>query len=127
MKIKKPSQCICDLINIEIENEQYQSKPFINIFISNLLKNMKRSKNNYQFDPIVTKFASVFKILAGHNAYELIRINLLGALPSDTTLKNYNENINFQLNECEFRFDLMKNYLDSIKSEYVFAVGTEEM
>ncbi|CAF3724616.1 unnamed protein product [Rotaria sordida] len=117
----KSNQCICDLINIDGENEQYQSKPFINIFLSNLLKNMKRSKNNFQFHPIVTKFASVFRILAGHNAYEFIRINLLGSLPSDTTLKNYDENINFKLNECEFRFDLLKDYLDSIKSQYVFS------
>ncbi|CAF3788942.1 unnamed protein product [Rotaria sp. Silwood1] len=117
----KSSQCICDLINIDGENEQYQSKPFINIFLSNFLKNMKRSKNNFQFHPIVTKFASVFRILAGYNAYEFIRINLLGSLPSDTTLKNYDENINFKLNECEFRFDLLKDYLDSIKSQYVFS------
>ncbi|CAF1127045.1 unnamed protein product [Rotaria sordida] len=99
----KSNQCICDLINIDGENEQYQSKPFINIFLSNLLKNMKRSKNNFQFHPIVTKFASVFRILAGHNAYEFIRINLLGSLPSDTTLKNYDENINFKLNESSKR------------------------
>ncbi|CAF4628465.1 unnamed protein product [Rotaria sp. Silwood2] len=117
----KFSQCICELINIDGENEQYQSKPFINTFLSNLLKNMKRSKNNFQFHPIVTKFASVFRILAGYNAYEFTRINLLGSLPSDTTLKNYDEDINLKLNECEFRFDLLKDYLDSIKSQYVFS------
>ena len=123
----KTGQCICNFINIDRENEQYQSKPFISIFLSSLLKNMKRSKNNFQFDPIVTKFASIFRILAGHNAYEFIRINLPGSLPSDTTLKNYDENINFQLNECEFRFDLLKDYLDSIKSQYVFPVGYYKM
>jgi hypothetical protein len=121
---KETSRCVCDLINKE--DEEYQSKSFVNIFVSNLLKNMKRAKNNYQFDPIVTKFASVFNILAGNNAYEFIRINLPGALPSTTTLKNYNQTVNLRLNECEFRFDLLKNYLDSIESEYVFAVGTEE-
>jgi hypothetical protein len=120
---KKISQCMCDLINIDEENDQYQLKPFINIFLSNLLKNMKRSKNNFQFDEIIKKFASVFRILAGHNAYEFIRINLPGALPSNTTLENYNGNINFELNESEFRFDMMKDYLDSINSKYVFSVG----
>jgi hypothetical protein len=119
---KKTSQCICDLINIDGENDQYQSKPFINIFLSNLMKNMKRSKNNFQFDEIIKKFASVFRILAGHNAYEFVRINLPGALPSNTTLENYNGNINFELNESEFRFDMMKDYLDKINSKYVFSV-----
>jgi len=93
---------MCDLMDINKEN---QSKSFPHIFVSNLLKNMKRSNNNYQFDPIVNKFASVFNILAGHNAYELIRLNLPGFLPSTTRLKTYNQNINLQLSECEFRFD----------------------
>ncbi|CAM4788583.1 unnamed protein product [Rotaria magnacalcarata] len=118
---KKSAQCICNLINIDTENNQQESKPFINILLRNLLKNMKRSKNNFQFDPIVMKFSSVFRGLAGRNAYEFIRINMLGFLPSDTTLKNYDENINFQLKECEFRFGQMKDYLDSIKSQYVFS------
>ncbi|CAF4817628.1 unnamed protein product [Rotaria sp. Silwood2] len=82
---------------------------------------MERSSNNYQFDPNVNKFASVLNILAGHNAYEFIRINLSGALPSTITLKNYNQNISLPLRECEFRFDILKNYLDSIDSNYVFA------
>ncbi|CAF1282975.1 unnamed protein product, partial [Rotaria magnacalcarata] len=118
---KKSDQCLCNLINIDTENNQQESKLFINILLRNLLKNMKRSKNNFQFDPIVMKFSSVFRGLAGRNAYEFIRINMLGSLPSDTTLKNYDENINFQLKECEFRFGQMKDYLGSIKSQYVFS------
>jgi hypothetical protein len=62
---KRTNQCVCDLFNINKKT-----------------KNMRRANNNYQFDPLVTKFASVFNILAGHNAYEFIRINLPGALPS---------------------------------------------
>ena len=105
---------------------ELEPKSFVQVFVNNLVKNMKRSSNNYQFDPIVNKFASAFNILAGHNAYEFIRINLPGALPSITTLKKYNENINVHLHECEFRFDALKNYLDSIDSNYAFAVGVSE-
>ncbi|CAF1476242.1 unnamed protein product [Rotaria sp. Silwood1] len=115
--IKKTDHCMCDLIDIYQEN---QSKSFINIFVSNLLKNMKRSSNNYQFDDTVNKFASVLHILAGHNAYEFIRLNLPGSLPSITTLKTYNQNINLQLRECEFRFDCLKDHLELIDSNHVF-------
>ncbi|CAF2945704.1 unnamed protein product [Rotaria sp. Silwood2] len=115
--IKKTDYCMCDLIDIYQEN---QSKSFINIFVSNLLKNMKRSSNNYQFDHTVSKFASVLNILAGHNAYEFIRLNLPGSLPSITTLKTYNQNINLQLSECEFRFDSLKDHLELIDSNHVF-------
>ncbi|CAF2249460.1 unnamed protein product [Rotaria magnacalcarata] len=60
--IKETTHCMCHLIDIYQSN---RAKSFINIFVSNLLKNMTQSSNNYQFDPIVNKFASVFNILAG--------------------------------------------------------------
>ena len=121
---KQTKQCVCDLM--EEGNEEYESQSFANIFVHNLLKNMKRTNNNYRFDPVVTKFASVFNVLAGHNAYEFVRINLPGALPSSTTLKNYNQTINEKLKEGEFRFDALKTYLDSIESKHVFVVGSKE-
>lgn len=111
---------MCHLMNI---NEKDQSNSFANIFISNLFKNTQRTSNNYQFDPIVNKFASVLNILAGHNAYEFIRMNLPGASPSTTTLRSYNQTISLRLTECEFRFDLLKDYLNSIGYNYVFSVG----
>ncbi|CAF2740457.1 unnamed protein product [Rotaria sp. Silwood2] len=114
---KETTHCMCHLIDIYQSN---QSKAFINIFVSNLLKNMTRSSNNYQFDPIVNKFASVFNILAGNNAYEFIRLNLPGSLPSTTTLKSYNQNMNLQLSECEFRFDSLKDHLVFVDSNHVF-------
>jgi hypothetical protein len=104
-------------------NKENQSASFANIFVSNLLRNMPRSSNNYQYDPIINKFASVFNILAGHNAYEFIRLNLPGSLPSITTLKTYNQNINLQLSECEFRFDSLKAHLELVDSNHVFVVG----
>ncbi|CAM4768394.1 unnamed protein product [Rotaria magnacalcarata] len=118
--IKQPGQCTCDRLYINKENQGFQSKSFTNMFISNLLNNMERSSNNYKFDPNVSKFASVLNILAGHNAYEFIRLNLPGVLPSTTTLKNYNQSISLPLRECEFRFDLLKNYLNTIDSNHVF-------
>ncbi|CAF2995869.1 unnamed protein product [Rotaria sp. Silwood2] len=81
---------------------------------------MERSSNSYQFDPMVSKFASALNIVSGNNAYEFIRLNLPCALPSITTLKNYNQSISLPLRECEFRFDLLKNYLDSVDSSFVY-------
>ncbi len=62
---REAGHCTCDVMNANNENEL---KSFVDIFIDNLFKNMKRSSNNYRFDPIVNKFASVLNILAGHNA-----------------------------------------------------------
>ncbi|CAF4311753.1 unnamed protein product, partial [Rotaria magnacalcarata] len=118
--IKQSGQCICHKLNMNQENEGFQSKSFINIFIRNILNNMERPSNNYHFDPMVSKFASALSILSGHNAYEFIRLNLPGALPSVTILRNYNQTISLPLHECECRFDSLKSYLDSIDSNYVF-------
>ncbi len=120
---REAGHCTCDVMNANNENEL---KSFVDIFIDNLFKNMKRSSNNYRFDPIVNKFASVLNILAGHNAYEFIRINLPGSLPSTTTLKAYDQDLNLQLSECEFRFDSLKDHLKSIDSNHVFIVSISE-
>ncbi|CAF4293122.1 unnamed protein product [Rotaria magnacalcarata] len=117
--IKQSGQFICHQLNMNQENEGFQSKSFINIFIRNILNNMERPSNNYHFDPMVSKFASALSILSGHDAYEFIRLNLPGALPSITTLRNYNQSISLPLRECEFRFESLKTYLDSIDSSYV--------
>ncbi|CAF4004750.1 unnamed protein product [Rotaria sordida] len=119
-QIKGVNNCMCGLVKVNNGNTEYQSKSFVHVFVNNLMKNINRSSNNYQFDPIVNKFASAFHILAGHQAYEFVRINLPGSLPSITTLKNYNQNINLHLNEGEFRFDSLKKYLDLIDSNHVF-------
>ena len=82
----------------------------VHIFVDNRLKNINRSSNNYHFDPVVNKFASVFNILAGHHAYEYFRVNFPGSLPSITILKNYNRN-SLNLKEGEFRFDFLTLWL----------------
>ena len=120
---QETGHCMCYLMDIYEEN---QSKSFINIFVNNLLNNMKRSSNNYQFDPNVNKFASVLNILAGNNAYEFIRLNLPGSLPSPTTLKAYNQDINLQLKESDFRFNSLKGYLELLDSNHVFVVCISE-
>ncbi|CAF2961994.1 unnamed protein product [Rotaria sp. Silwood2] len=119
-QIKGVNNCMCGLVDINNGNTEYQLKSFVHVFVNNLMKNINRSSNNYQFDPTVNKFASAFSILAGHQAYEFVRINLPGSLPSITTLKNYNQNINLHLNEGEFRFDSLKKYLDLVDSNHVF-------
>ena len=114
--------CICDSVKIDNRINEDESKSFVHIFVNNLMKNINRSSNNYRFDPIVNKFASIFNILAGRQAYEFVRINLPGSLPSLTTLNNYNQNINLHLDEGEFRFDSLKEYLNLIDANHIFVV-----
>ena len=100
------------------------SKSFLQVFIDNTIDNMNRSSNNYRHDPAVEKFASALYILGGHNAYEFIRINLPGSIPSISTLKIFNKNVNLSLKESEFRFDSLKKYLSTLDSSFVFVVSS---
>lgn len=109
------------------KNDQYSCKSLLHIFVDNAVNNMKRSSNNYQYDPLVEKFASALYILAGHNAYEFIRMNLPGSLPSIGALKAFNKNINLSLNESELRFDPLKKYLCSIDSSFIFAASLRDL
>lgn len=104
-------------------SDSNSSKSFLQIFIDNVIDNMNRSSNNYRHHPAVEKFASSLYILGGHNAYEFIRINVPGSIPSISTLKIFDKNINLSLNESEFRFGSLKKYLSTIDSNFVFMVS----
>lgn len=120
------NSCICGFFNANGKDIGGQSNSFTHAFLTNFTKNIDRSGNNYQFDEVVGKFASVLNILAGHQAYEFVRINLPGSLPSVTTLKKYNQDVNLGLNEGEFRFDCLREHLDLIDSNHVFVVCSVE-
>ncbi|CAF1342308.1 unnamed protein product, partial [Didymodactylos carnosus] len=100
--------------------EQNEQQPFVLAFLEGIIKNLSRPKNNYKYNEYVQRFATALYILAGSNTYEFIRINLPGALPSISTLEQYNKNIDLKMNECQFRFDRLKEHLDTINSKFVF-------
>ena len=107
--------------NIEISDRE--SKSLVYAFIDNLLKNLNRSKNHYQYNPFVQRFSSALHVLAGTNTYEYLRINLPGAFPTVKALDKYNRHLDIRLNECQFRFGSMKKILASIGSNFIFAVS----
>lgn len=55
-------------------------------------------------------FAKCLYILAGRNAYEFVRLNLPGGLPSLFTLKESFSNAKSCIKEGEFRFNLLRNH-----------------
>ena len=112
---------IMDVFNAQ--NLKNEPKPFVYIFIDSLLRNLNRSKHQYEYNPFVQKFASALQVLAGTNAYEYLRINLPGAFPTITTLEKYNRSIDLKLNECQFRFDSMDKFLRSLDSRFIFALS----
>jgi len=94
---------------------------FLSLFVENMANNLTKSPYHYRYSHVIEEFAFVLYVLGGRQAYEFVRINLPGTLPSISTLsKLFNENKE-QLKEGEFRFDSMQNHLKSMIVNYAFA------
>jgi len=107
--------------NTNLNNNSDSKQSFLSSFIDNITNNLSRSKRNYQYNESVKRFALLLYILGGKLTYELIRINLAGALPHFVTLERLILNSNYSLNEGEFQFDKLKQYLNDNNVQFGFA------
>ena len=94
---------------------------FMNTFIQNLSDNMNRSKHRYQYNAAVRRFSSAVYGLGGRNLYQFLRLNLPGAFPSIPTLESYSNEYCTRIEEGEFRFAQLKDYLNKINCSFVYA------
>ncbi len=62
-------------------NNSNHNQSFLSSFIDNITNNLVKPRNNYQYSGSVKLFTLLLYILDGRLTYELIRINLIGALP----------------------------------------------
>ncbi|CAF3816716.1 unnamed protein product [Rotaria sp. Silwood1] len=83
--------------------------------------NHDRVKCRFSYDSSIREFASCIFILGGRNVYEFIRINIPGLLPSLTVIQALIDSSTNNLQEGEFRYDAMSDYLSSKRSKFVFA------
>lgn len=104
--------------NLGDNNDIKQS--FLSAFSDNITNNLLRSKRTYQYSEPVKRFALVLYILGGKLTYELIRINLSGAFPHVDTLNRIISSSGHAMNEGQFRFDRLKQYLNPNNIQYGF-------
>jgi hypothetical protein len=106
-----------------LSNEDPNKFNFLFSFIQNLLDNLIKSPNRYRYHHRVEQFAFILSVLSRRQAYEYVRINLPGGLPSLSTISTIFNQYREKFSEGEFRFDTMKDYFQSIKAEYAFAAA----
>jgi hypothetical protein len=94
--------------------------PILFPWITNIFKNLEKTKNKYNYDDNIREFALLIFIFGGRNCYELLRLNLPAALPHSSNLELLIRNQEFKMVECEFRFHLLKEYSRSSNSNYIF-------
>jgi hypothetical protein len=106
--------------NEHINGYNNGKQSFLSSFIDNITNNLSKPTNNYRYSDCVKRFALLLYILGGRLTYELIRINLAGALPHLTNLKKLIMTSNLSLKEGEFQFDNLKLYLNSSDAQFGF-------
>ena len=112
-----------DIIHM-FTNSSSQSDHFFNTFkytvIETIISHHHRAKARYSYNDSIRDFASCIFILCGRNVYEFIRINIPGFLPSLTIIQRLLDSTTSRIEEGEFRYNLMSDYLTSQKTDLIF-------
>ena len=93
-------------------------------FIGTITNNWTKSSNHFRYGEKIENFALSLYILGGKLAYEFIRSNLPGSLPSSTMLNKLISNSSAKISEAEFRFDQLQKHVDELNLQYAF--GSED-
>ena len=86
-------------------------KPLLRKLLQNAEKNNEDiAKRGYRHDPIIKNFACALYCLIGKSGYELLQINLGGAIPVVCTVERMISKK--RLTEGEFYFDELQKHLE---------------
>jgi hypothetical protein len=93
---------------------------FLNVLLNNMIKNLIIEERGYRYDTIVRQFASCLYILGGRTAFEFVRLNIPGLLPSVQIIQSYIAASENHLTEGLFNFDSMRDHFNSNQSTLGF-------
>ena len=89
--------------------------------IETIIMNHYRAKYHFSYNSSMREFASVIFILGGRNLYEFIRMNIPGLLPSLSIIQSLIDSSTNYLQEGQYRYEAMYDYLSWKRSKFVFA------
>lgn len=81
-----------------------------------MIRNLSIDEKRYRYDSIVRQFASSLYIRGGRTAYEFVRLNIPGFLPSTQTIQSTIVASEDLLAEDLFNYDGMRDYFNSNQS-----------
>lgn len=99
-----------ELVKGFLNKDSSHNYSFIISLFENIFNNLSKSKNNYRYSEPVLNFAKCLYVLAGRNAYEFIRLNLPGGLPSLITLKDSFFKAGSCIEEGKFRYNSLRDH-----------------
>lgn len=105
----------------ENSDDRSEDISFLTSVLDNISNNLSCSKNAYRHNEHVLRFAAAFYVLGGRMAYEFVRLNVPGILPSISTLRRLHVEKELRINEAEFRYDLLVTHMNSLQTTVAFA------
>ncbi|CAF1375253.1 unnamed protein product [Adineta ricciae] len=93
---------------------------FFNAMLNNMVRNFITEEQGYRYDSTVRQFASCLYILGGRTAYEFVRLNLPGFLPSVQIIQSDINSFKNHLSEGQFNYDYAHEYFQLNKSTIGF-------
>ena len=94
--------------------------PILIPWINNILRNLEKTKNKFNYDDHIQQFALLLFIFGGRNCYEFLRLNLPAGLPHISNIESLIRKMEMRILEGEFRFQAMKEYVQVSGFNYVY-------
>ncbi|CAF3489917.1 unnamed protein product [Rotaria socialis] len=92
----------------------------LNILLSNMFRNLGIADKGFRYESIVRQFATALYVLGGRSAYEFLRLNIPGLLPSVQILQAAISATENNLTEGKFNYEGACNYFNSIQATLGF-------
>ncbi|CAF4504216.1 unnamed protein product, partial [Rotaria sp. Silwood2] len=108
-------------IDSQNHENDLENPSFLTSLLDNISNNLCRSKNAYRYNDYVLRFAVSLYVQGGKNAYEFVRLNIPGALPSISTLQRLAINTELRITEADFRFDSLATHMNTVETNISFA------
>lgn len=93
---------------------------FLNILMNNMIRNLVTDERGYRYENVVRQFATSLYILGRRTAYELLRLNIPGLLPSIQIIQSFISASDSHLSEGLFNFDGARDHFRSNQSTLGF-------
>ena len=92
----------------------------LDTLLSNMFRNLGTKDKGFRYEPVVRQFATALYILRGRSAYEFLRLNIPGLLPSVQVQQSLISASDNNLIEGKFNYEGAHNYFNSIQASLGF-------
>jgi hypothetical protein len=93
---------------------------FLNIILNNMIRNWTTVERGFRYETVVRQFTTSLYILGGRTAYEFVRLNIPGFLPSVQIIQSYIAASDNHLTEGMFNYEGLCNYFNLNQSTLGF-------